>query len=91
MTDSIYRRLRDQHVAAVLELRYCPTERQGIQRLLRDGVIERNSPTESIAPRQMSLALGLAVWGSSSPPPAARPGSHDPTRLDQPSNDPQMR
>jgi hypothetical protein len=58
VTESIYQRIRDDHVRAMLQLRYCPTERSGIRRMLRDRIIERNSPSESVAPRQLSLLLG---------------------------------
>jgi hypothetical protein len=58
MTDSVFQRIRDDHVRAMLQLRYRPTERSGIQRMLARHEIQPNGPSESIAARQMSLALG---------------------------------
>jgi hypothetical protein len=46
MSESIYGRIRDDHVQAMLQLRHRPAEREGIQRMLRDGIIERNRPSK---------------------------------------------
>jgi hypothetical protein len=79
-----YRAIRDDHIQAMLQLRYRPTEeREGIQRMLRDGIIERNEPSEGIAPLQMSF-FGQAAAGCSGSTRAARPRSATSPTIDQP-------
>jgi hypothetical protein len=56
--ESIYTQLRDDHVARMIALRDGSAERELIQRMVARHEIQRNGPTESIAARQMSLALG---------------------------------
>lgn len=57
MTTSIYQQLRDDHVAAMVALRYGPSERSLITRMVQTKEIEHCSVSPNLEPRQLPLFL----------------------------------
>jgi hypothetical protein len=61
VTESAFQRIRDDHVQAMLQLRYHPAEREGIQRMLREGIIERNKPSKIMS---ISTEAAARAWSA---------------------------